>query len=384
MNQILTSVNPTRSMLLKRAVDTQLLYCLKMTQTDGDTEASKSTIIFPNMEYDITFFDITYAKLYYITALVEDVYEDQIKVKYLRNSGTGNSTKDYTSALQGAINCNCILSTPDLSKYEGPYTFFIPINNIVNVGYRWSSNNSSIKDTSEVRIMLLGISATAVKAIIIRMAFFEDSLEEAVKLVELKAGNIYDIVHESDNGAIYETRIKVMNIEECPDKSTTTGKGFVREHVGMGNSVYTNCCVSKDEFMTAPPAPKIRIIADTSESFTGRYEAFMLDSIRDCTLVFEGEGDNNDEFDKETDSYCMSCGFYCASCHPDHCGHYVPNLPSHGGHGGHPPMPPQTFVYTYDGMCKATVTGDKVQIMANGKVSDVNLEDILKYYLGVG
>lgn len=373
--------NPeTKRIILNSGVDTNLLYCLKVSMTNADNGVITNTIIFPNMEYDLTFFDSTHAKLYTITALVEDVYEDQIKVKYLKNNNckkcSNNTTSSITTA-QGMPNCSCILNPPDLSKYEGPTTFFIPIMNILNVRYRWTPNNNH-NDTSEVRVMLLGISATAVKAIIIRMAFFEDNLEEAVKLVDLKAGNIYDITYESNDGATYESRVKVMNIEECPDTPCKPGKGYVREHVGCGNSVYTNCACSKDEFMSAPPMKKIRIIVDTSESFTGRYEAIMLDAIRDCTLVLEADGSDDEEFDKD---YCDCCEHKTAGCNHHDCGHYLPphHNHNHGGCGS-------TMTYTYQyhhGACKAVITGDKVKITSCGKTCDINLEDLVKYYLGV-
>lgn len=359
--------------------------------TDSDSSATKSTIIFPNMEYDFTFYDVTQSKLYNITALVEDVYEDQIKVKYLKNNSSkynsncncnkmNNNNTQSIATMQGMPNCSCILNPPDLSNYEGPTTIFIPIMNILNVRYRWATNNNPNHDTSEVHVMLLGISATAVKAIIIRMAFFEDNLEEAVKLVELKAGNIYDLTYESKDGAVYESRVKVMNIEECPDTPCKPGKGYVREHVGCGNSVYTNCTCSKDEFMNAPPVKKIRVIVDTSESFTGRYEAIMLDSIRDCTLVFEPDG--SDVNDGETDdNFCDCCEHKTAGCDRHNCGHYLPpHRPNHGCSCD----TTQTYVYKYhNGGCKAVITGDKVKITAGGKTSNICLEDLVKYYLGV-
>lgn len=330
------------------------------------------------MEYDFTFYDTTLMKLYSITGLVEDVYEDQIKIKYIQNINSSSSKSMSTT--EGMPNCNCVLSTPDLSKYEGPATIFIPIANIVNIRYKWTKNNVNIQDTTEVRVMLLGVSATAIKAIIIRMAFFEDCLEEAVKLVDLKAGNIYDLVYESRNGATYESRVKVMSIEDAADTTCKPGKGYVREHVGCGNSIYTDCSCSKDEFMTAPPVKKYKIVVDTSESFTGRYETIMLDAIRDCALVYDAYGDPSSDVNTDRD-YCKHCSHKTHNCNPRHCGHFLPP-PVKPGCDCESAMP-KTYVYSYNNMCKAVVSGEKVCITAGGRTTEVDLESLVKYYLGV-
>lgn len=363
--------------MVRSAATTDLIYCLKLTVTDSDSGTSTSTLIFPGMEYDFTFYDTTYMKLYSITGLVEDVYEDQIKIKYIKNNTTTASNSNTTA--NGMPNCNCVLHTPDLSKYEGPAIIFIPIANIVNIKYKWVANNASINDTTEVRVMLLGVSATAIKAIIIRMAFFEDCLEEAVKFVDLKANNIYDLTYESKDGAIYESRVKVISIEDAANTMCKPGAGFVREHVGCCNSVYTDCSCSKDEFMSAPPVKKYKIVVDTSETFTGRYETIMLDAIRDCALVYDANNDPSS--DVNTEDFCSHCGHKTHNCNPKHCGHFLPP-PVKPGCGCEPAMP-QTYVYTYNNMYKAVVSGDKVCITAEGNTVEMDLESLVKYYLGV-
>lgn len=379
MNQIWTNPSLQKSAVIRSGVTTNLLYCLKLTVTDADSGATKNTIVFPNMEYDFKFYDPTYSKLYSIVGLVEDVYEDQIKIKYIQNNTKSSSSSSITT-VEGMPNCNCILSTPDISKYEGPAIIFVPIANIVNITYKWAKNNTDIQDTTEVRVMLLGVSATAIKAIIIRMAFFEDSVEEAVKLVDLKAGNIYDLTYESRNGAIYESRVKVMSVEDAANTDECKpGKGYVREHVGCGNSVYTDCSCSKDEFMTSPPAKKYKIVVDTSESFVGRYETIMLDAIRDCTLVYDAYSDPSSDINDNRD-YCKHCAHKTRNCNPRHCGHYLP--PVKPGCECEPAMP-KTYVYTYKNMCKAVVSGEKVCITAEGRTTEVDLESLVKYYLGV-
>lgn len=363
--------------MVRSAATTDLLYCLKLTVTDSESGNSINTLIFPGMEYDFTFYDTSYMKLYSVTGLVEDVYEDQIKIKYIKNNTTSSNN---TVTMNGMPNCNCILHTPDLSKYEGPAIIFIPIANIVNIKYKWVANNTSINDTTEVHVMLLGVSATAIKAIIIRMAFFEDSLEEAVKLVDLKANNIYDLTYESKDGAIYESRVKIISIEDAANTVCKPGAGFVREHVGCGNSVYTDCSCSKDEFMSAPPVKKYKIVVDTSETFTGRYETIMLDAIRDCTLVYDASSESSNE-DNTNTNYCLHCDHKTHNCNPNNCSHFLP--PPIKPNCGCEAAIPQTYIYNYNNMYKAVVSGDRVCITAEGNTTEMNLEALVKYYLGV-
>lgn len=349
------------------------------------------------MEYKFTFYSGDTGLLHSITALVEDVYDDQIKVKYIKNENTNSSSSKCNTcsskstcnaankqnstidALSSITNCNCILNPPDVSKYEGPAILFIPIMNIVKVSYIFTnSSNSNTNNDGGVKIMLLGISATTIRAIIIRMAFFEDNLEEAVKYVDLKAGGIYDLTYEARDGAIYESRVKVMSIEEVDDCTPNKpGKGYVREYTGGHNVTYTNCC-SKDEFMSNPPVKKIKVVVDTSETFSGRYESIMLDAIRDCVLIYDGSNESDNEIVQD---FCENCHFKDANCHPDYCGHYIPTINKHNCHHGE--LMPSTYTYTYKNMCKAVVKGEKVELVINGETTNIDLDTLLKYYMGI-
>lgn len=378
MQQIWTNPSLQRSF---KQIDTgmvnEIISVLKVQTSNEENNKTSIMYIVPGMEYSVTFYDSSLGCLYSIAGLVEDVYEDQIKIKYIKNkeqkhnSDHGNNKQKYPMPT-----CNCILNPPDISKYEGPSVVFIPIMNIVNISYEKMNNDKKPKDGG-VRVMLLGISATTVKAIIIRLAFFEDNLEEAIKYVDLEVDNVYDLTYESRDGAIYESRVKVMKIEEIdPDEEPCKpGKGYVREHIGCHNSVYVNKCCSKDDFMVAPPVKKVRIIVDTSETFTGRYEAIMLDSIRDCVLVYDANNDN--AIDNNTNkNYCDCCNHKSHNCNPNSCGHYAPSQNNSCNSTN-------TFVYKYDN-CKAVVNGDKVTINISGQTSNIDLETVLKYYLGIG
>lgn len=417
MNQIWSNPSLQRNLILANGNSSSLMYCLKLTQKNTSTNATQDIILFPNLEYSIKFYNANTGSLHSIICLIEDVYEDQIKVKYLNNSNTSsnnqssttkdcskcnntacksninyNTTSDTNNTSIGSMpTCGCILNPPDVSKYEGPVTLFIPIMNIVSAAYIVSSNNTESdkkEDTKDggLYIMLLGISATTLRAIVIRMAFFEDNMNEAVKFVDLKANGIYDLTYEAADGAIYETRVKVKEIEEIDDGiPCKPGKGYVREHTGFGHGVYANSeCCSKDEFMIQKPVKKVRIIVDTSEDFHGRYEAIMLDAIRDCVLVYDPDVDQSDD-DVAEKSYCDCCEHKTPHCHPDYCGHFVPAVrPPHNhgckpGPGGHP----NTYVYTYDNMYKAVVKGERVQLNVRGEKTDITLDALIKYYLGV-
>ena len=414
MNQIWSNPSLQRNLILANGNNSTLMYCLKLTQKNTSTDATQDIIIFPNLEYSIKFYDANTGFLHSIICLVEDVYEDQIKVKYLKNNAntstssntncskctntscsananynTTNATTNTTVA--GLSNCSCILNPPDVSKYEGPVTLFIPIMNIVSAAYVVTSNTSDTEEKEDNKdgglyIMLLGISATTLRAIVIRMAFFEDNMNEAVKFVDLKAEGIYDLTYEAEDGAIYETRVKIMSIEEIDDGTPCKpGKGYVREHTGFGHGVYSNTeCCSKDEFMIQKPVKKVRIIADTSEDFHGRYEAIMLDAIRDCVLVYDTDTDNTQD-DVTKTSYCDCCEHKTTHCHPDYCGHFVPAVrPPHNGckpNNGN--MTNNTYVYTYDNIYKATIKGEKVQLNVKGEKTEITLDALVRYYLGV-
>lgn len=256
--------------------------------------------IFPGMEYKFSFYDDTYGIKKVVTGLVDKVYNDQVKIvcidskkdmvdcKYCRNIKCDKATKNHI--LPPMPTCNCVLNPPDTSKYDSPKIYFIPLSNLMDVTYILNDKPVDKKPKGGAKIMILGISATILKAIVVRLEFFDDNFEEAVKLVELEKDKVYDIAYEC-RGSIYESRAKIVAIEECntpvEDKNTP-----VHENIGMNNSVY-NDCHCKGDFMKEPPVRKIKITVDTSETFDGNLEVIMLDSIRDCVLVEEGETTDN-------------------------------------------------------------------------------------------
>ena len=247
------------------------------------------------MEYKFSFYDSTYGIHKIVTGLVMNVYEDQIKIKCIDSKkdmvdcnkchNKNNCVRERNHILPPMPICNCILNPPDMFKYKDPDIYFIPVQNIMDVSYIQNTNNHEmIKPKKGTKVMLLGISATVVKAIILKLEFFDDNAEEAVKYVEIEKDKTYDFVHEC-HGSILECRGRVVSIEEdCEcDNNATISNSIVRENIGFDNNVYLSH--NKDRFMKEPPVRKIKIIVDISESFNGDLEVIVLDSIKDCTLV---------------------------------------------------------------------------------------------------
>lgn len=324
------------------------------------------------MEYKFAFYDGSTGKIHIIIGLVVDVYEDQIKVKYIKNNKPCKNNASINSYNGGHTmpSCGCILDPPNVPKYEGPSTLFIPIANIADVSYLTTGKQNN----GGVHVMLLGISATTVKAIIVRMAFFEDNIEEAIKYVDLKAGNIYDIAYESDDGTIYESRVKIISIKESSDDvCCKPGRGFVRENIGCGNSIYTDCNCSKDEFMQDPPVKKIRVMVDTSETFDGQYEYIMLDMIRNCDLI--EENNENNEVDSVVDS-CKSCPHRTLNCNPESCRYCTSSTSNNCS---------CNTIHKYDYKTHSvTVIGDAVHITdREGKTIESDMDSLIKFYLGI-
>lgn len=322
------------------------------------------------MEYNFTFYNPTTGSLQSVVGLVEEVYEDQIKIKYLE-SDNNKSNK----SMNNNKDCICMLNPPSKSEYSDIKVLFIPIMNIVSVTHANICPNTKPEKNKKggIHVMLLGISATTVKAIIIKLAFFDDNIEEAVKYVDLKVDGVYDLTYES-NGVVYESRAKVIRIEEVPGDNhpCKPGKGFVREHVGCHNSIYIDNCkdhCSKDEFMQSPPVKKVKIVVDTSETFSGRFENIMLDKIRDCKFIaMDNSGEDEDDMDNTVTENNKPNNNHCGNHHNDNscsCNK------------------PEVFRYNYDNTYNATVIGDKVTLSIKGEKTTLSLEDLIKYYLGV-
>lgn len=391
MQQIWTNPSLERSFIQTAISKSELLEFLKLETTSNGQ--SKTIMIFPGIEYNFIFFDATTGDLRTLTGLVTTVYSDQIRIKYVNKpSNIDCSTCDHPCEKKNKINkaeppmptCNCVLNPPSTEKYDDPKIYFIPLANLVSVSYVKTNDLPENNDTNkkgDTHVMLLGISATMVKAIIVRLEFFDDNIDEAVKLVEMSAGGIYDVAYESKDGTIYESRVKVVKIEEGePHHPCKPGKGFVRENVGGDNIIYTSCCHDKhdkDDYMKEPPVPIVKIIVDTSEDFHGHLETILLHTIRDCTLV--QSPDEETVIPEKPKSCCDNCEHKTDNCNPETCCHYIPPV-HHDCECNHHN---EVYTYSYDNRMKAIVDGERVSLHIRGEKTDVSLETLVKYYLGV-
>lgn len=318
MHQIWTNPSLQRSIVQLSGYNAELINCLKLSRLDSLVNADHSIFLVPNMEYIFTYIDPDTGMPKSIKALTEAFYEDCIKVKYLdesKNEVCHKCPNRKATTIGPVKKCSCILNPITISKYNGPQVFFIPIANLINV-----THVTTDKYNGEVRVMLLGISAEVVKAIIIRMAIFDDKVEDAVRNVTLEVGKTYDFTYVSGNN-IRSTRAKVVNIEEVEGCiCSRPGNDYVREHIGAHNSVYVNFNdATKEEFMHARPAKKVKIVVDVSNDESGIYETIMLDCIRDCTL---SDGSTSDSTTDNEDPICRCCPHAYNGCNPCNCGHH--------------------------------------------------------------
>ena len=252
--------------------------------------------------------------------------------------------------------CNCVLNPPDVSKYNGPTTYFIPVANIMSINYVKFNPEVPKKPKGGTKVMLLGISATMVKAIIIHLEFFDDSIDNAVKYVDIQKDGIYNIAYEGHNGSMFEIYGKVHSINEVGGPPPRP-HGPVHENVGFNNSVFIDGCEDhhdKDDFMKEPPVKKVEIVIDSSSDFSGNYEVIMLDSIRDCTLVQAPEGVDDATGVVGPNGCCDNCD-----------------------------KVEKPREYNYNNDTKVVVTGDKVDIFVKGQKSELDIDTLLKYYLAI-
>ena len=118
-------------------IKSELLEYLKISITRNDLNKSiKTVMVFPDMEYTISFFDIGANTRRTVTGLVTKVYKDQIKIKTVRPMNEKCNCQTNTETTSAPMpNCNCVLNPPDTSKYDEFNILFIPIQNITNVDY---------------------------------------------------------------------------------------------------------------------------------------------------------------------------------------------------------------------------------------------------------
>lgn len=380
--------NPSleRSVSLINNVSSEIGYFarLSISPLEIPNNGHKEVIVFPGMEYYIRYYDTKLGAIKNIVGLVEDVYDKHsyvepcFKIRYIQNE---SCTIECKSCNRNCSNknsnksipiCNCILNPPDSSKYKSPNVIYIPIKNIIDISANRENitPNRSFGNERGTKVMILGISATTLKSIVIHMEFFDDCIEKAVKYVDLEVCNIYDLSYISKRtNSVFETRGKLISIQECIGDPCKNGKGFVREIICPDNSIISNTC--KKDFMEAPPVKKIKLTFDTSDDFSGNYEIITLDSIRNCSLVSEDDQLQNTIGGDVPTNVCT-----CPNCENNTC------IPSEYVY------PENDCSCNTNNQCytigdyKVVIDGDKVKVDNNGEKSDIEMSEILKFYFG--
>ena len=339
------------------------------------------------MEYIIKFYDTGLGIVRNITGLVENIYNESsavepcIQIKYIENESCTVECKSCTRSCVNKNNnkaipiCNCVLNPPSSTKYKSPINIYIPMVNILDIKFNRENMSPSkgLKHERGTKVMILGISATAIKAIVIHLEFFDDCLEKAVKYVDLAVDNVYDLSYLSKkSNSIFEIRGKLISIQECVGEPCKNGKGFVREIICPDNSIVSNCTEGcKKDFMKAPPVKKIKLTFDTSEDFSGYYETITLDSIRDCELVSDDTTPDSDA-NEEVSTVTCTCSNNNACTTPT-CEYYKNS-----------PCCSKSDNTSYlIGDYKIIVDGDKIKVDNNGEKSDIDMSEVLKFYFGV-
>ena len=273
MHQIWTNPSLQRNKILANGSNSELINCLKWSRIDSSGAIIDSILLMPGLEYVFRYIDPDDGNMVSIKATALTFYKDCIKVKCIEKM----LSRMQFNNCHSFSGCMC---TPIVnSKNDETDILFIPIANIIDI-------KILDKNDEEVRVMILGISAEIVKAIIVNMSIFDDRLENAVKKVTLEVGKTYDISYIKNN-TIYDCTGKIVLIEEDHNDTIANNHcGHVREHVRDSDSHYIEFDdMSKEEFMSAQPVRRVKIVVDTSEMFNGDHEIILLDSIRDCTLI---------------------------------------------------------------------------------------------------
>lgn len=290
--------------------------------TCNNKTLKKTVLVFVGYEYCIRYFDLNTGCTKTITGLVESITGDNsnttgqyITVKYYDTTASTTSDDADVSVIKGLPKCGCIFNKPSDDKYNTPVSVDIPISNITDISYAVGQPTPCpVPPKKGVIVVLLGISAEILRAVVINLKLIDDGgscAEEAVRDVNLKVGNIYTIAYfSSNNKAMYEFDGKLVSIQETDQApSTNSIVRATNEQYGLNNSIYnSNCtCVSTDDadqYICANALEKdVLLTFDTSTDFSGEYLTIALSWIRDCVPIAEypdvdepstGTGDNDD------------------------------------------------------------------------------------------
>ena len=182
--------------------------------------------------------------------------------------------------------CSCGCGK-DVAGYVSSQNYYIPAKNIISINLVDSEKKPvQPEERCETIMAVLGISSTVVRAVIIRLKIYDDSVKHCVTPVDMEVGKHYHMVYVKDaenHGATYELDGKLIRIEDSTEELYGDGAcecGFVRpEQVGYaGNTYDPNHFYSLDKFN--PEGERIKLVFDTSKDFCQLTDTVMLKDIR--------------------------------------------------------------------------------------------------------
>ena len=221
----------------------------------------KTVLIFIGYEYTVSFYDIESCNIVTLTGVVESFTGDNsnyanqyFTLRYVpQNQSASDVDKEVT---KGLPNCSCVFNKPSDDKYPVSTTVDICTSMIMDINYATKGIPCPGLNEEGVKVVLLGISAEIVKAIVINLKMINDGCccSNPVKDVTLEVGNKYTISYfNSKDNAVYTFDGKLISITETDNSSTSNSIVRVCEQAGLNNSIYnSNCCIAssdKDKFL---------------------------------------------------------------------------------------------------------------------------------------
>ena len=369
---------------------------LEVTRTSltGDESALK---IEPNdgKAYNITFYDTATSGFISAVAVVTEVFEAFIKIKYI----TGLDKI-----------CPC--------SYKDILVKFIDCKEAtVNIGYISDISEYIIEKPKSTykevdKVALLGITSELIQSVVVRLRLYDDGGccdITGANIVDMKVGGHYQVDYLDHNDhTMYQVCGILKSISIVPESGDETATtGFIRREtrtcnhhnqVGMGNTVYDDFedikeVLGTEHFLSlAKDKPEnIMFIFDTSIDYQSSIDRVMLVDIRNVEMVedveFELKQDPTDppnlgELDDVPECLGTCCHHsieVCGACakHGQCC-----NFTQCGGHYEPPHDDCNTVIagaWTfYIDRHKSTATGHND---LTGEVRrDITMEELLEFY----
>ena len=281
----------------------------------ADNSALKKTIyIFSGYEYEVSFYDEKMGCKRCITGVVDSITGNNfnpsgqfITLKYLEKNDKHENTE-----VCGMPPCRCILNKPPLYKYDGPSYIDIPVYNIFDINYLVSHNPKPPIPLKGVKVLLVGITATTVKAIIVDLKFLYDGCDQGIKAVSLEVGKTYNVAYYSlKDRTVYEITGKLINISEV-DRPVNIDSAvrFTQDYTTTSdpdscefdkNSTGNRRDINGYKSLSPISNKDVSLVFDTSTEYEGEYQTIMLSWLRDCDLV-ESEEDDTEVSTPEEDT----------------------------------------------------------------------------------